>query len=364
MVGLDMPFNADSIAARLLASARFSACEKAAIFFIQLRSAPAQKLFPRPSSTSTRMPVSASKVRTTCVSSAIRVWSNALCTSGRLSATRAIAPATVTSSVEYVAVGSVMALHPEHAEPGRLDRFVQRRRDREPEHLAGVRGIDHTVIPQACAGVVRMAFAFVLLADRRLERGLFVGAPRGSLGFQGATADCRQHSRRLFASHDRDARIGPHPEKARIERPAAHAIVAGAVAAADDHGEFGHLGAGHGGDELRAILGDAARLVLLPDHEAGDVLEKDQRYVALTAELDEVRAFERGFREQHAVVGDDTHGITPQPREAGDQGRAVAGLEFLEVAAVDEARDDLAHVVGLLDVRVDDAVDLLGPKQR
>ena len=77
-----------------------------------------------------------------------------------------------------------------------------------------------------------------------------------------------------------------------------------------------------------------------------------------------MRAFERGFREQHAVVGDDAHGITPQSREAGNQRRAVAGLEFLEVAAVDQARDDLAHVVGLLDVRVDDAVDLLGPKQR
>jgi len=100
MVGFDMPFNADNIVARLLASARFSACVKPAIFFIQLRSAPAQKLFPRPSRMSTRMLVSASKVRTTCVSSAIKVSSNALCTSGRLSATRATVPLTAISSVE------------------------------------------------------------------------------------------------------------------------------------------------------------------------------------------------------------------------------------------------------------------------
>ena len=62
--------------------------------------APAQKLFPRPSRMSTRMPVSASKVRTTWVSSAIKVSSNALCMSGRLSATRATLPLTAISSVE------------------------------------------------------------------------------------------------------------------------------------------------------------------------------------------------------------------------------------------------------------------------
>ena len=43
---------------------------------------------------------------------------------------------------------------------------------------------------------------------------------------------------------------------------------------------------------------------------------------------------------------------------------AVARLELVELAAVDDARDHLAHVVGLPDVGVDDAVDVLGRKPR
>ena len=45
---------------------------------------------------------------------------------------------------------------------------------------------------------------------------------------------------------------------------------------------------GNGHDHLGAILRDAARLVLLADHEAIDVLQKDQRHSSLGAELDKV----------------------------------------------------------------------------
>ena len=102
----------------------------------------------------------------------------------------------------------------------------------------------------------------------------------------------------------------------------------------------------------------------LPDHEAGDVLQEHERDLALRAELDEVRAFLRRFGEQDAVVGDDADGIAPDPREPGDERRAVARLEFVELAAVDDARDHFAHVVGLLDVGADDAVDLVRVEAR
>jgi hypothetical protein len=46
-------------------------------------------------------------------------------------------------------------------------------------------------------------------------------------------------------------------------------------------------------------------------------------------------------------------------REAGDQRRAVILLELVEVRAVDDAGDHLAHVVGLAQIRRDDAVDLV-----
>src|SRR3712207_7711945 len=59
---------------------------------------------------------------------------------------------------------------------------------------------------------------------------------------------------------------------------------------ADDDGQLGHPGAGDGGDHLRAVLGDAAGLVVAADHEAGDVLQEQQRDRPLVAQLDEVRA--------------------------------------------------------------------------
>jgi hypothetical protein len=52
--------------------------------------------------------------------------------------------------------------------------------------------------------------------------------------------------------------------------------------------------------------------------------------LALGAQFDEVRALERGFREQDAVVGDNADRIAVQMREAGHERGAVARLEFVE----------------------------------
>ena len=106
------------------------------------------------------------------------------------------------------------------------------------------------------------------------------------------------------------------------------------------------------------MLGDAARLVVAADHEAGDVLQEQQRDLALVAQLDEMRALDRGFAEQHAVVGDDADRVAVDVREAGDQRLAVLGLELVELTAVDDAGDDLVDVVGGPRVDGDDVVEL------
>ena len=92
--------------------------------------------------------------------------------------------------------------------------------------------------------------------------------------------DRQQHAGRLLAAHDRDLGLGPHEQQARLVGPAAHAVVAGPVAAADDHGELGHGAVADRVDHLGPVLGDAAVFVLLADHEAGDVLQEDQRECA------------------------------------------------------------------------------------
>ena len=47
----------------------------------------------------------------------------------------------------------------------------------------------------------------------------------------------------------------------------------------------------------------------------------------------------RAFGEEHAVIGDDPHGIAFDVGEAANDARAVEGLEFVEKAAVDQSGD-------------------------
>ena len=81
---------------------------------------------------------------------------------------------------------------------------------------------------------------------------------------------------------------------------------------------------------LGAVLGNAGALVLSPNHEAGDVLQEDERDAPQVAELDEVSRLEGRLRKQDAVVRDEANEVAVEPREAGDERRAVARLEFVE----------------------------------
>ena len=84
---------------------------------------------------------------------------------------------------------------------------------------------------------------------------------------------------------------------------------------------FGTRGAGDGGHELGAVLGDAAGLVVAADHEAGDVLQEQQRDPAAVAQLDEVRALQRRLAEQDPVVGEDPDRVAVEVREAAHERR-------------------------------------------
>src|SRR5438552_5349111 len=311
-------------AASRRASSRLLSNEAAPWRLIQFRSAPAEKLLPSPASTIARTAGSASSRRNASVSSAIKVSSNALWSSGRLIHTQAHAPR---RSIFRLLMRTS---HAEDAELRRQDRRVQRGRERQAEDATRLRGVDHAVVPQARTRVVRMPLRFVLRADRRLERRFLVGAPLPAAGLDAVALDGRQHAGRLFATHHADARVGPGPQKARRVRAAAHAVVAGTEAAADEDRQLGHLGGGDGRDHLRAVLGDAGILVLAAHHEAADVLQEEQRHAARGAQLDEVRALLSHLAEQDAVVGNDAHRHAVQAREAGDQRRAVARLELVQ----------------------------------
>ena len=277
--------------------------------------------------------------------------SNALRRSGRSSHTRATPPSRSTEHAAHMRNtpkrGSGIGACAAAARPRASD-------------AAGVARVDHAVVPQACGRVARLALVLVALEDRLHEgrAGLLVHVLAACS--QRVETHRQERLRGLARAHHRDARVRPHQEQARPEGAAAHAVVAGTVGAADHDGELGHLGAGDGHDELGAVLGDPAVLVRLADHEAGDVLQEDERDLALAGQLHEVRALERRLREEDAVVGDDRHGIAPDVREAAHERVAVERLELGEARAVDDPRDHLAHVERRALVGGDDAGELLG----
>src|SRR5438105_2156464 len=141
--------------------------------------------------------------------------------------------------------------HAEDAKARLFDRRVERGGDGKAEEATRVHWIDHAVVPEARAGVVGVSLALILLADRVLER--FFRLLRREI-----TAHGGEHARRLLATHDRDARVGPHPQHAWTVRATAHAVVPGAERSAHDHGELRHRRGGHCSHHLRAVLGDAA----------------------------------------------------------------------------------------------------------
>src|SRR4029077_10798254 len=122
--------------------------------------------------------------------------------------------------------GGATPSHPEDAEPrGPARRGIQPGRERQAEHGAGVDRVDDAVVPDARAGIIGMALTLVLLADRRLERFVIRGAPASALGLRRLPAQEAQHARSLLAPHDRNARVRPHPQKARTISAPTHAVV-------------------------------------------------------------------------------------------------------------------------------------------
>ena len=164
----------------------------------------------------------------------------------------------------------------------------------------------------------------------------------------------------LLAAHHRNPGVGPCEEKTRRIRAAAHAIIARAKAAADEHRDLGHLRCRDGGHQFCAMPGDALGFVFSAHHEARDILEKQQRRLSLAGELNEIGAFNRAFGEDHAIVCQNRDGNAPDVREAAHQRRAEERFEFVKLAAVNNSGDDFMDVVGRTHILRNDAVKIFG----
>mmetsp|Transcript_36375 Transcript_36375/g.91400 ORF Transcript_36375/g.91400 Transcript_36375/m.91400 type:complete len:593 (-) Transcript_36375:82-1860(-) len=234
--------------------------------------------------------------------------------------------------------------HAEHPRVGPSRRRVHGRAQAEPKHLPRVHGVDHAVIPEVGARVVAVPLLVILVDDLPLERLHFIFVPRFPVALALLQLHLRQHSSRLLAAHHADPGVWPHEHEVWAVGAAAHAVVAGTKAAPDDEGDLGHLGVGHRHHHLGAVLGDAARLVLLPHHEACDVLQEDEGDASLGAQLHKVRPLQSALGEHDAVVGHDAHGAPVQLAKARHKGGAIFLLKLMEPTAVQDARQHCADV--------------------
>ena len=130
------------------------------------------------------------------------------------------------------------------------------------------------------------------------------------LALQLLAADGREHARRLLAAHHRGARIRPLEQQSRPIGAAAHRIVAGAIAATDDHGEFRHIARRpRPSPSWRRPWRCRPPPPCRPTMNPVMFCRNTSGMPLARAQLDEMRALQRAFREQDAVVRQDADRI-------------------------------------------------------
>ena len=211
-----------------------------------------------------------------------------------------------------------------------------------PSVSTAYRPVDHAIVPQSRGRIVRMALTVILCTNGCGKCGLVLGAPALALGLQ-ASRRTRASTLAACSPPITLMRVGPHPQEGRI-RATAHTVVAGAeappmITVAWD------LCAGH----RRTILAPLAmpsfsylrptmKPVMFCRNTSGTCWQQSSmKWVPLRADS-----------ENECRYGDDSNRHAPQVRKPPTM-LFRNGLPLLKFTAINEARDDLAHVNGRLD---------------
>ena len=137
-----------------------------------------------------------------------------------------------------------------------------------------------------------------------------------------------------------------------------------AVALAQRDGDLGHRGLAEGEEHLGTMVDDAVVLLAGAGQEAGHVDEGHQRDVEGVAEAHEAGALARSVAVEHAghglgLVGDDTHAGAAHVGEADHEVLGKVFMHFEELAVVDDGVDDIFHIVSLVGILGNDAVQAI-----
>src|SRR5205807_3004319 len=162
-------------------------------------------------------------------------------------------------------------------------------------------------------------------------------------------------------AHHGDLGGGPGEVDIPPDVLAGHHVVGPAVGLAGDHGELRHGRLAVRVQKLRAVPDDPAVLLPGPRHEPGHIDKRHKGDVERVTEPDEPGALDGAADVERAgqhlrLLRHDAGGPAVQPRKAGEEvpGEVLVHLEKL--AAVDDAPDDLAHVVRAVGILRDDRV--------
>ncbi len=142
------------------------------------------------------------------------------------------------------------------------------------QHFAGVAGVDDAVVPEAGGAVERGGLRVQFLGRALLQHVEHLFVRFQAVGALFGFGDDAQHGAGLLAAHHRHLGVGPGEDEARVQAAAAHGVVAGAVGAAHENGNFRYPGVGHRLDHFRTVLDDPVLLRVRADHETGGVVEK------------------------------------------------------------------------------------------
>ena len=148
---------------------------------------------------------------------------------------------------------------------------------------------------------------------------------------------------------------------------------------ADDQRDLGHPAVADGAHQLGAAADDAGSFGVAADVEAVDVLDEKDRHPGLialehearglvgtvgvdhAAKLDRTAAF---GAEPHALARDDPESVSTEMAKAANERPAVLGAVFVEQAAVENRRQQLAHVVLSRRIGAHQAVKIVGRTAR
>src|SRR5438105_15505490 len=105
----------------------------------------------------------------------------------------------------------VSMLHPEYAKGGVRHWGIERCCNAQRKYGTCIAWINNAIIPEAGGAKIGIALGLVLVENGLFESGLFLLAHAFATGGQPFLTDCCQYTGTVFAAHDRDMGVGPHP---------------------------------------------------------------------------------------------------------------------------------------------------------